>query len=137
MESHIELSNGILTHAQIKGLFDSLPCELTFQDENDVLRFYTQDEEPIFTRTPEIIGTDVRDCHDPKSYPAIDLMIENFKSGKFDRAEHVMEHKGKLLYILYLAVRGDEGNYVGILEFVQDITRFKRYRKMMKELEYS
>ncbi len=137
MDNKIEMNTGSLTHTELKAVMNNLPCELTFQDGDDKLQFYTQDEEPIFTRTPEILGTDVRDCHSEKSHPAINEMVENFKSGKFDRAEHVMTHKGKLVYILYLAVRDEDGNYLGLLEYVQDITKFKSYKKMMKKLEYS
>jgi uncharacterized protein len=132
----IPLKIGSLTKDQISQIFSSLPGELVFIDENDVIQFYTHKEKHIFNRKPEIIGTDVRDCHAESSYKTIDDMIAKFKSGEKDYAESWIQHEGMLVHIIYYAIRDDEGNYRGIAEWTQDINHVRELKGEQRGLVY-
>ena len=66
-EEKIQLSQGKLTAKQIDLMLKKLPVEVSFVDENDMVCYYTDSEERIFPRSPEIIGRLVQNCHPPKS----------------------------------------------------------------------
>ena len=132
----IALNVGMLTPDQISRIFSSLPGEVVFIDEDDAILFYSSKKKQIFSRKPEIIGTDVRDCHSKESYRAIDEMIAKFKSGEKDFAESWIEHEGMLVHIIYFAIRDDGGNYSGIMEWVQDIRHVRGLEGEQKGLIY-
>jgi len=117
----------------LKFFLEHLPGEITVINENDVIQFYTLSDPPIFSRTPDIIGTDVRDCHSPDSLPAIERMITKFRSGENDIAESWFRKGNMYIHTRYIALRDDEGNYRGMMEFVQDVTRVRKFRKDQRE----
>ena len=132
----ISLKIGELTTDQISQIFSALPGEVVFIDENDVIQFYTHKEKHLFNRSPEIIGTDVRKCHAESSYKTIDDMIAKFKSGEKDYAESWIQHEGKLIHIIYYAIRDEKGNYRGIMEWTQDINHARELKGEQKGLIY-
>ena len=62
----LPLPTGALTLAQLDLLFRALPFDVTYVDENDRVRFYSEGER-VFPRSPGAIGREVRNCHPPKS----------------------------------------------------------------------
>jgi len=69
--SDIALDIGRLSTEQINMMLKSLPVDITFVDENDRVRYYSQGEERIFPRSPGVIGRKVQNCHPPKSLHAV------------------------------------------------------------------
>ncbi len=108
----------------IATLLDTLPMDLTFMDDKDRIVWFSGHR--IFNRPPEIVGRDVRECHQPSSFPAIDKMISDFKSGTRDLEEHFTEKSdGRKIRIRYMAVRGADRCYLGLVEMAEDVTQFK------------
>jgi len=122
----IPLSVGLLTAEQIDLMLRSLPVDVTFVDENDEVRYFSQGRERIFQRSPAIIGRKVQHCHPPQSVDKVLRIVEDFRAGKRDVAEFwiQMAPAGEPLFvhIRYFALRDASGAYRGTLEVSQNLT---------------
>lgn len=116
---------GELTFEQVLLVFNALPVDLSFVDENDKLRYFTRPKDRIFPRSPAAIGRDVRNCHPAESVHVVEEIIEEFRSGRKDKATFWINLKGRLILIQYFALRDSSGEYKGVLEVSQDITDIK------------
>lgn len=121
----LPLSTGALTVEQINLLLTNLPVDVTFVDENDEVRFFSQTKERIFTRTEAIIGRKVQKCHPPQSVHVVQKIVDSFRAGIRDVAEFWIEMGGKFIHIRYFALRDQEGAYKGTIEVSQDVTHIR------------
>ncbi len=103
-------------------IFDSLPLDITYVDENDKVRYFNRAKDRFFPRSPAVIGRDVRNCHPPESLHIVEEIVNKFRSGERDEAEFWITLRGKFIHIRYFAVRSEEGEYRGVLEVSQDVT---------------
>jgi hypothetical protein len=124
--SDFPLTNGDLTIKQIDMMLKNLPVDITFVDENDTVRYYSETPGRIFKRTPAIIGRKVQNCHPPASVDKVVKIVEDFRSGKRDVAEFWIQMKGMFIHIRYFAMRDAEGAYKGTLEVSQDLTEIHK-----------
>jgi len=122
----VKLDTGALTPEQVNLMLKHLPVEVSFVDENDEVRFYSDTPERIFPRSPGVIGRKVQKCHPPKSVHVVERILDAFKSGGKDHADFWIDTGGRLIYIRYFAVRDSEGDYRGTIEVTQDITEIRR-----------
>ena len=118
----LPLSTGALNLAQIDLMLRSLPVDITYVDENDEVRFFSQTPERIFPRTEAIIGRKVQNCHPPQSVHRVQQIVEDFRNGVRDQAEFWIQMAGKFIHIRYFALRDGQGAYRGTLEVSQDVT---------------
>ncbi|MGD9139933.1 MAG: PAS domain-containing protein [bacterium] len=123
----IQLETGSLSAGQLECLFGALPFEITFADGEGIVRYYNRPRDMVFTRSPDILGGSVIDCHPEKSRPAVKRVLDDLKSGRIDVAEFVKQVDGRVLHIRYIAARDAAGSYAGCLEVAQDITRIKMF----------
>lgn len=118
----IRLDVGALTPEQVNLLVNHLPVEITFVDEHDTVRFYSQGRgERLFPRTPAIIGRKVQNCHPPASVHIVNRLIQEMREGKRDVATFWIQTGEKFVHIRYFAVRDAQGQYRGVMEVAQDI----------------
>ncbi|WP_070120085.1 DUF438 domain-containing protein [Bacillus marinisedimentorum] len=120
-EGFIKLETGILSLSQLELLLNHLPVDITFIDDQDVVRYFSQGKERIFPRTKAVIGRTVQNCHPPKSAHIVEELLNDFKSGKKDNEDFWIKFRDKYVYIRYFAVRDQDGSYAGTLEFTQNI----------------
>jgi len=120
----LPLTTGALTREQIDLLIGVLPFDLSFADEDDRVRFYSEGER-IFPRSPEVIGRAVTNCHPPKSVHKVQEILAAFKAGEKDVADFWIQMESAFVYIRYFAMRDANGTYRGCLEVVQDVTRIR------------
>ncbi len=126
--SDFPLTNGDLTIKQIDLMLKNLPVDITFVDENDTVRYYSETPGRIFKRTAAIIGRKVQNCHPPASVDKVVRIVEDFRAGKRDVAEFWIEMKGKFIHIRYFAMRDADGTYKGTLEVSQDLTEVRKLK---------
>ena len=107
-------------------MLNALPVDITFVDQDDVVRYFSENEERIFVRTRAIIGRKVENCHPPQSVDKVQKIVTAFKDGSRDSAEFWINLKGQMIYIIFFAVRDENGKYLGALEVAQDITRLQQ-----------
>jgi len=119
----VDLGTGALTPEQIRLLLGSLPVDVTFIDETDTVRYYSEGiQGRVFTRTPSVIGRKVQNCHPPQSVHIVNRLLDDFKSGKRDVAEFWIQMPGRFIHIRYFPLRKEDGTYRGTLEVTQDLT---------------
>jgi hypothetical protein len=119
------LSESLQPHV-LAAILDTLPVELSFVDENDVVRYFSHEHHTkLFPRTRGVIGNTVQNCHPQKSVHMVNRILQDFKAGKREAAEFWIDMAGKKIHIRYVPVRGEGGAYLGCLETVQDITHIQ------------
>lgn len=132
----LPLPTGALTLAQLDLLFRVLPFDVTYVDENDQVRFYSEGER-VFPRSPGVIGRQVRNCHPPKSLAKVEAILAAFRAGEKDTAEFWIELGPKFVHIRYIALRDQAGAYKGCLEVVQDATHVRGLEGQRRIAEWS
>lgn len=117
-QMEIPLEVGSLPAEVVRLMLDELPLDLTFVDAQRRVRYYSG-KYRIFSRTPEIIGTDVVECHSPASQGRVARLLSELESGWRDDAEFLEMHDGRPVHVRYAALRDGEGEYLGTLEVVR------------------
>ena len=119
------MQTGELSLDQINLMLIHLPLDISFVDEDDVVRYYSEGERH-FPRSPAVIGRKVQNCHPPKSVSTVQQILDAFKAGEKDTAEFWIQLHGKFLHIRYFAMRDADGTYRGCLEAGQDVTEIRK-----------
>ncbi len=134
--SHIQLPTGNFSAEELLAILNSLPVDMTFVDKNDKVRYFSQSAERIFQRNRAILNRDVRHCHPPASAHIVDKIIDDFKSGRQNRAPFWIRMGGKFIHIEYFALRNEKGEYLGVLEVSQDLTNYRALEGEQRILSY-
>jgi len=122
-----------LSKDQIEAIFDALPIELIFVDENDCLQYYNKAETRSRKGPEDLLGNDIRNCHIPESLPRTDEMLNSFKNGEKDEDEFWIDGLGIKLLNRFLAVRDKSGKYMGCLEYLLDFTALDQMAEAKKD----
>ena len=133
---NIQLPTGSFAIGELAALFSLMPVDLTFVDQDDKVKFFSLGPERIFPRNRAVLGRDVRLCHPPSSVHVVEKILEDFKSGKENCAKFWINMHGRFIYIEYFALRGKEGEYLGTIEFTQDLTEFRKLEGEQRLLSY-
>jgi PAS domain S-box-containing protein len=133
----VNLGSGLLTAEQIKLIFNNLPVDITFIDEEDSVKYFSESKERIFPRSRSIIGRKVQNCHPPESVHVVNEIIAAFRKGEKDHADFWIHLKKRFLYIRYFAIRNETGKYCGTLEVSQDITEARELSNERRLLNWN
>jgi len=125
-----------LSREQLEGILEALPVEISFVDENDLVKFWNKHETRIFKRPISVIGKSVQNCHPKQSVDKVNQILSDFKSGRQDSAAFWINLGEMKVYIRYFAVRDKGGKYLGTLEATQDITEIKKIEGERRLLQY-
>ena len=121
----LDVATGKLTLEQINLLFRHLPVDLSYVDENELVKFYSDTPHRIFPRSANVIGREVKNCHPAKSVHIVEEIVEKFRSGEQTQAEFWINKPGLFIYVIYTAVRDENGKFRGVLEMMQDCTHIR------------
>jgi DUF438 domain-containing protein len=136
-EGAVTLSTGSFDMDELEALFSTLPFDISFVDRNDRVKFFSHGQNRIFERNRAVLGRDVRMCHPPQSVHIVERIIDDFKSGRQNRAAFwISDFKGKYVYIEYIALRCKCGDYLGVLEITHDIAPYRALSGDRRLLEY-
>jgi DUF438 domain-containing protein len=116
-----KFETGILSGEEIEAIMNTLPVDITFVDKDGTVKYFTQGKERIFPRTKAVIGRQVQNCHPPASVHIVEQIVEDLKSGKKDQEDFWIRIGDRFVSIRYFAVRDKNGEFLGTLEFTQDI----------------
>ncbi len=133
---NIQLHTGGFTAEELLSILNTLPVDMTFVDRNDKVKYFSQSSDRIFQRNRAILNRDVRHCHPPASAHIVDKILDDFKSGRQNRAPFWINMKGKMIHIEYFALRNEVGEYLGTLEVSQDLTAYRALEGEQRILSY-
>ena len=137
ISGEVDLKTGHLSAEEIRLLFNHLPVDLTYVDENNRVKFYSTPEKRIFRRTNAIIGRDVKNCHPHESIDMVEQIVEAFRIGEKDKASFWFQMKGEFILVQYFAVRDERGSYKGVVEVSQEITEIRNIRGEKRLLDWT
>ena len=133
----VDLKTGHVTAEQIRLIFNHLPVDITYVDENNKVKFFSTPEKRIFRRTNSIIGRDIRNCHPHESVHVVEQIVEAFRNGTKDKASFWIQMKGEFILIQYFAIRDEQGNYKGVAEVSQEITEIRNIQGEKRLLDWT
>ncbi|MBP7868835.1 MAG: DUF438 domain-containing protein [Firmicutes bacterium] len=122
----LRFETGRISEESMELILNTLPMDITFIDETDTVRLFSNNADRIFTRPKTIIGRKVQNCHPPASVHVVERLLDSFRSGEKDVEEFWLELQGRFIYIRYIAVRDRNGDYRGTLEVTQDATHIRQ-----------
>jgi hypothetical protein len=133
----IQLPTGSFSVQDLLAILNTLPVDITFVGSDDRVKYFSQSSERIFQRNRAILNRDVRQCHPPASAHIVDKILEDFRSGRQNRAPFWINLRGRMIHIEYFALRNDEGEYLGTLEVSQDLTGYRALEGEKRILSYA
>ncbi len=135
-DGRVQMPTGSFKLEELIAIFTAMPFDLTFVDQNDMVRYFSPGADRVFARSRAVLGRKVQYCHPPKSVHIVNQIVKDFKSGKQDRARFWINLHGRMVYIVYYAVRNDAGEYLGTLEITQDLTEVRELEGERRLLAY-
>lgn len=136
-EQELDVTTGKLTLEQINLIYQHLPVDISYVDENELVKFYSDTDHRIFPRSKNVIGRQVINCHPRKSLHVVQEIIEKFRSGEQKNAEFWINKPGLFIHITYVAVHDKEGRFRGVLEMMQDCTHIRELQGSQTLLTWS
>ena len=133
----VQLPTGSFSNEELMAILNTLPLDITFVDRNDKVKYFSQGKERIFQRNRAILNRDVRMCHPPASAHIVDKIVDDFKSGKADRAPFWIQMKDQFIHIEYFALRSERGEYLGTIEVSQNLTEKRSLEGEQRILSYN
>jgi len=125
-DAYVKLDRGVLTVNQLNHFLKSMPMELTYADSNNQFLYYNrmyEAEDMLASRSPNQVGSPLANCHPERTYTGVAWVIQQLRTGKQDRVTVRVPTHGPDKFVVhnYQAIRDEDGNYLGINEYVQDI----------------
>jgi DUF438 domain-containing protein len=127
MDQNVRFGGGYLSVKEANLILNHLPLEITFIDKNSVFKYFneiTDAPDMMLVRTPISIGRNVANCHPPKSLKKVMTLIRDLKTKKRTSESMWFKKQDQYIHLTYKAIFNEAGDYVGVLEYVQDIQPF-------------
>mgnify|MGYP001320402189 CR=1 FL=1 len=131
-----DLVTGALSAEQIVLMLEHLPVDITYVDENDVVRYFSGEKHRIFPRSKAIIGREVQNCHPPDSVEVVERILQAFRNREKDHADFWINMRGQFIHIRYFALYDTAGNYRGTIEVSQDVTEIRSLEGEQRLLDW-
>ena len=122
IDGEVNLGTGSMSPEQIALIFNHLPVDITYVDENDKVKYFSTPKHRIFPRTNAIIGRHVQNCHPPESVHIVEQIVDAFKDGTKNDASFWIPMGPKFVLIKYFAIRDNNGAFRGTLEVSQEVS---------------
>lgn len=128
MNKELKLGTGSLTMKEVNLILNRLSLELSFVDKDHIVQYFNDiPGEKLFVRTSNLIGRDMLMSHPPKSKPMVEKLLHDLETGvKDSQAAWYPKEDGTIVHITFTAVRDELGEFLGVLEVVQDITEITK-----------
>jgi len=129
----------------LKAFIETIPAEVTIIDANDEVIGWNRHENRVFKRPLTSMGLNFRQCHPESSLSIVEQIINEMKAGTRDKVRFWIDlpvnsgsggngempnSDGSLpthkMLIEFYALRDDAGNYIGCMEYIQDIEEIRK-----------
>jgi len=125
----------------VRAMIETLPAEVTVIDSNDEVVAWNKHDKRIFKRPMTCMGLNFRQCHPGDSLAMVEEIVSAMKSGVKDNFRFWIdlevkpgEPKHKILIEFY-ALRSEKGEYLGCMEFTQDVDEIRRLEGQKRLLD--
>ena len=123
---YVELNRGVLTVDQLNHLLNSMPFEITYADSNNQFLYYNNHiprEEMLAKRHVSQPGNPLGACHPESTHKNVSYVIQELRAGHVDHFRVKVPTHGpdKFVVHTYQGLYDEDGSYLGINEYVQDI----------------
>lgn len=81
----LDVATGKLTPERINLIFRHMPVDLSFIDESEIVKFYTDTKRRVFPLSAGVIGRDVKNCHSCESVASVPEIIDAFRRASVTR----------------------------------------------------
>jgi PAS domain S-box-containing protein len=109
----------------VRAVLETMPAEISVIDANDEVVAWNKHEGRLFHRPESSMGMNFRNCHPQASLEKVVRIVEEMKAGKRDKARFWIQAavgtERHLVVIEFYALRDEKGEYLGCLEFTQDL----------------
>lgn len=114
-----------LSQEQLHCIFEALPYEVMFIDENDNILFFNKiNSRKIHVLDASAMGRQAQSYMPGQIKADYKLISEQLRTGAQDNISFWFRKDNQLIHITYIAVRTLESRFIGLLEICQDITEF-------------
>lgn len=125
-DTYVELNHGIMTVNQLNYFLNSMPMELTYADSNNQFLYYNyhiEEENMLAKRRPSQVGSPLAKCHPASTHKNVATLISKLRTGELNHFRVRVPTHGADKFVVhnYRAMRDDDGNYIGINEYVEDL----------------
>ena len=120
----VKFETGYLTLKEIDRIFDHLQLEITYVSKDNFFTYFNNQVDPepkILPRNTNAIGRHVEKCHPPRVVDKVKRVFENLRNKITDRETMWFSRNGFFALIIYRGVYDKEGEFMGVLETVQNI----------------
>lgn len=124
---NIPFGGGYLTTEEANLILNNLPLEITFVDKNSVFKYFnqiTKSSDMMLVRTPISIGRNVANCHPPSSLSKVMTLVRDLKAKRRTSESMWFKMKGQYIHLTYKPLFNEQDEFLGILEYVQNIQPF-------------
>lgn len=129
MES-IVLDSGSLSLTQLQSIFKSIPVEFDFIDDQDIVRWYSDNRNRIFARQKDALNKHVLDVHPAKSKQRIENLLKQMHGANPSPLSITVPVRKRLMNMSFYPVLDDSGTYLGCIEVTQDVGSYPRGSKL-------
>ncbi|MDF2566980.1 MAG: hypothetical protein K0R90_436 [Oscillospiraceae bacterium] len=109
----ITLPTGVYGREELINMLGTLPSGLTFVDGGEMRKSFSKNQGQILSHKDQIA------CF-------VEKMVEEFKANQKDHKDFWVDIGKKFILIRYIAVRSENGEYLGAVEVTQNIKPIKR-----------
>lgn len=117
----ITLPGGQLTLEQLSAIFATIPVEFDFIDQDDIIRWSSQNNHRLFARTDDDLGKHVLEVHPGHSKDRVQSVLVQMHSGSRKSISLVIHHHDQPVNIAFYALHDEAGKYLGCVEVTQPV----------------
>ncbi|MFD0897391.1 PAS domain-containing protein [Loigolactobacillus binensis] len=126
MEQPIKLATGNLSLEQLNAIFATIDQEFDFIDENDIVRWYSNNPQRLFSRQPQHLNKHVLEVHPAHSAGRVKQVLAEMHSGTTGKVQMTVPIKNKQVHMAFYALHNPAGEYVGCIEVTEDVTPYTK-----------
>lgn len=119
----INLKGGKLSLEQLNTIFETIPVEFDFIDENDIICWSSANQHRLFKRTDTDLGKHVLEVHPGHNQSHVKQVLHDMHSGDRDSISIMIKHHRQPVNIAFYALRDTKNNYIGCVEVTQNVSK--------------
>lgn len=128
-QQQINLASGSLKLEQLNAIFATIDQEFDFIDENDIVRWYSNNTQRLFKRDTSKLNQHVLAVHPAHSAGRVKQVLAEMHDGATGKVAMTVPIRGKQVHMAFYALHNPAGEYVGCIEVTEDITEYTKTTK--------